>query len=131
MVLVWNTLPTSNYQSADVIIGQPDFSHAYPKTNRSRLNAPSGILVYNDRLYVAAAPQNRVLFWNQIPAANERDADGVLGQSDFFSSLPNLPDFNARPLEQLSSPAGMTAVGSRLFIADTLNNRVVVRAMPL
>lgn len=129
-VLIWNSLPTSNYQGADVVVGQPDFTHAYTSTSSLQLNAPSGVLVYKGRLFVAAALQNRVLFWNQVPTTNEREADGVLGQATFFTDLPNIPVLDALALEQLSSPGGMTAVGSRLIIADTLNNRVVVRSLP-
>ena len=53
----------------------------------------------------------------------------VLGQKDFFSALPNPPDVSSK-LAQLSSPGGLAAVGNQLFIADTLNNRLVVRAVP-
>lgn len=56
-------------------------------------------------------------------------AYGVLGQKDFFSTLPNAPDEPSK-LKQLSSPGGLAAVGNQLFIGDTLNNRLVVRAVP-
>jgi len=31
-ILVWNTIPTSNYQAADYVLGEPDFNTAPPIT---------------------------------------------------------------------------------------------------
>jgi len=55
-------------------------------------------------------------------------ADGVLGQDEFLSFVPNNP--NLLPIEKLSAPAILSAAADQLFIADTQNNRVVVRNLP-
>lgn len=127
-VLIWNTLPATNFAPADVVVGQIDFTSSYTRTDRSRLALPRGLLVHNDRLYVSAAQQNRILYWNQIPTSNGQRADGVLGQSDFLSSVPNSTDLPW--IERLSAPSTAIVVADQLFIADTMNNRLVVRGLP-
>lgn len=127
-VLVWNSIPTANFVPADVLIGQGDFATSYTRTDRIGLFGPRGILVHNNRLYISAALQNRVLYWNQIPTQNGERADGVLGQVEFLSSLPD--NFELPRIERLSAPQGLAASGDQLFIADSLNHRVVVRGIP-
>lgn len=127
-VLIWNTLPVINFSPADVVVGQIDFTNSYTRTDRSRLALPRGLLVHNDRLYISAAQQNRILYWNQIPTSNGQRADGVIGQSDFVSSVPNSTDLPW--IERLSAPSNLIVVEDQLFIADTVNNRLVVRGLP-
>lgn len=127
-VLAWNAIPTANFQPADVLIGQGDFATSYTRTDRIGLFGPRGILVHNDRLYIGASLQNRILYWNQIPTRNGERADGVLGQVEFLSSLPD--NFELPRIERLSAPQGLAASGDQLFIADSLNHRVVVRGVP-
>lgn len=127
-VLVFKNLPTVNFQRADLVIGQLDFGSSYSRADRTRLEAPGGLLVHAGRLYVSSTNQNRVLYWNQLPTQNGQRADGVLGQTDFLSTLPRNPDLP--PVERLSAPVGMSAANGLLLIADTLDNRVVVRGMP-
>lgn len=123
------TLPiAANRQAADVVIGQQNAETSYTRPDRSRLDSPDGLLIHNGRLFVASSRQNRVLYWNQLPTANGQRADGVLGQPDFLSTLPNHPDLPA--IERLSAPAGLAATGAYLWIADLLNHRVVARALP-
>jgi hypothetical protein len=127
-VLIWNTLPTTNFQPADVVVGQTDFLNSYTDIDNIHLNSPDGVLVLNGRLYVSASAQNRILYWNQVPTQNGQPADGVLGQDEFLSFVPNNP--NLLPIEKLSAPAILSAAADQLFIADTQNNRVVVRNLP-
>lgn len=127
-VLVWNTIPTASFQSADVLIGQTSFSTSYTRTDRTGLFGPRGLLVHGGRLYVSAALQNRILYWDHVPTQNGERADGVLGQVEFLSRLPN--DFELPHVERLSLPHALAAAGGRLLIADAYNNRVVVRGFP-
>lgn len=127
-VLVWNRVPTSNNAAADVVVGQPDFTSATPRNDRTRLYAPAGLVVKDGRLFVASGGQNRVLYWNQIPQTNGYRADGVLGQGEFLSASPNNPDLP--PIDRLSHPVALAATADQLFIADDLNHRVVVRGWP-
>lgn len=128
-VLLWSQLPTVSEQAADRVIGQGNFTSASVKVNRETLNQPHGILFHAGWLFVSEEGHNRILYWKGIPSEDGGDAYDVLGQQDFFSTLPNAPDEPSK-LEQLSSPGGLAAAGNQLFIADTLNNRLVVRAVP-
>lgn len=127
-VLIWNNLPTANAQLADVVVGQADFGSTSTRATRTRVASPSGLLVHQGRLYVSSYIHSRIMYWNQLPTTNGQRADGVIGQDDFLTTFPNNPDLT--PLEKLSSPSGLTATGDQLFIADTLNHRVVVRGIP-
>ena len=93
------------------------------------------------RLYVTDLGYNRVLIWNTIPTTNAAPADVAVGQPDLHSSLANntlrlcLPsgtDSNGAPQfppscnATLSFPRFALSDGSRLFIADGGNDRVLI-----
>jgi DNA-binding beta-propeller fold protein YncE len=78
----------------------------------------------NHRLFVAEGNNNRVLVFN-LDSGNElldRTADAVLGQTDFVTSS------QATTQNGLSTPNGILydAVGDRLFVSDSGNNRIMV-----
>jgi hypothetical protein len=53
-VLIWLHIPTVNGQPADVVVGQADFTSATPlPPSQTSLRAPSGVWIYNGRLFVA------------------------------------------------------------------------------
>src|SRR5258706_2151537 len=84
-VLIWNSVPTTNNQSADVVVGQPDFVTNTGSLSGSKLGTVQGVLVYNNRLFVSG-DGSRALIWNKIPTTNGATADIVLGQPDFVSN---------------------------------------------
>jgi uncharacterized protein (TIGR03437 family) len=96
-VLIYNSIPTSNGASADVVLGQPNFSTyvqvdiTQQKTNAAANNLLNPVAVSSDgvRLFVTDLGYNRVLIWNTIPTANQAPADVVVGQPDMTSSLSN------------------------------------------
>jgi len=53
-VLIWNSLPTENGQSADRVLGQPDLvSNGYPdEPNDSNFYDPVDVYVNGDQLFV-------------------------------------------------------------------------------
>jgi hypothetical protein len=118
-VLIWNELPTSNVP-ADVVVGQPDFTSGAPGLSATKFNGPSGLAVAEGRLYVTDANNHRVLIWNSIPASNGAAADQVLGQLDFTSNTEGLSDY------QMRYPGDVAVGGGRVFVADTVNHRVLV-----
>ncbi|MBL8228852.1 MAG: hypothetical protein JNL98_10260 [Bryobacterales bacterium] len=132
-VLIWRTLPNSNNQSADVVLGQPDF-----RTNRSNeggrqpsarsLSGPQGVWLQGNRLYVADTLNNRVLVWRNLPTSNFQPADVVLGQPDFTAfQVQDLraQTFDPKP-ENMLQPVSVTSDGTRLFVADLGHNRVLI-----
>src|SRR3989344_3404572 len=91
-VLIYNTIPTANNASADVVIGQPDMTSG--DINNGGIGANTFYYpgqVYSDgtKLFVVDAFNNRVLIYNTIPTANNASADVVVGQPDMTSSGAN------------------------------------------
>ena len=86
-ILIWLSLPHSNGQPPDVVIGQPDFTHngtAVPP-NATSLRGPIGVWIAGGKLYVADTQDNRILIYNKIPTTNGAAADVVIGQPNFTS----------------------------------------------
>jgi uncharacterized protein (TIGR03437 family) len=120
-ILIFNNLAAAVLGStADVVIGQTDFTKTDPGLSEKALNSPIGVSTDGVRLAVADSGSNRVLLFNNIPTVNGASADVVVGQSD-FKSLAN----GVGPAH-LRVPHGVFLDGRRLFIADTQNHRVLI-----
>ena len=123
-VLIWNSVPTTNGVSADVVIGQANMTTCggtNPPTQTST-NSPRGVNVDpNGRLFVVDGTNaNRVLMWNSIPSSDNAPADVVIGQANFTSNSTTIT------AGHLNIPLGVYSNGDRLFIADNNNNRVLI-----
>ncbi len=141
-VLIWNTIPTASGTPADIVLGQNSMSNIAANDNDQNgvpdaaptsqtLNYPSGIWSDGTRLIVCDSLNNRVLIWNSFPTANFTRADLVLGQKDFVHTIAN--DDNQDGLSDATPtartfdfPYYVASNGSNLFIADVLNNRVLM-----
>jgi uncharacterized protein (TIGR03437 family) len=94
-VLIWNSIPTSNGQAADVVLGEPNFTTAPPSTTSnlpptaSNLFSPVSVTSDGQRLYVADLGHSRVLIWNSIPTQNAQPADVEVGQPNMTSQGDN------------------------------------------
>jgi hypothetical protein len=130
-VLIWDSIPTSSFVPADHVVGQRDFVHGAaddgdgngapdPTPSAGAFNAPGGVAAADDHLYVVDVNNNRVLIWESIPESNGLPADRVLGQPDFASNSAGTSDF------QLRGPGDVAVGGGHLYVADTLNHRVLV-----
>ncbi len=129
-ILIWLNLPTRNGQPADVVIGQADFTHngtSVPPTQTS-LRGPEGLWIANGKLFVADTQDNRVLIYNKIPTANKAAADVVVGQASFTAFVQ--PDLTASQpttaANNMQSPVSVSTDGTRLFVADLGQNRVLI-----
>ena len=135
-------------QAARVVIGQVNFT-AQDSTSPSatQTGAVSGLAFANNNLFVAdsnrvqAAPiLNRVLIYNNVNGPNGfipsptaaipqgircpvcvGTANVVLGQPDFISSSVGLSQNGLR------TPTAVASDGQILVVADTDNNRVLIR----
>ncbi len=118
---------------ADHELGQPDFFHnssnfVDPQSLSLNTGLLNGVAVDQssipNRVYVADALNNRVLGWASVSAlTNDKPADIVIGQPDFFSNLANNGGISAA---SLNSPAGVAVDSSgNLYVADSGNNRVL------
>lgn len=130
-VFIWNTLPQTEFQAPDVVLGQTDSAdtgrNAGGKVSASTLQYPSGVWSDGKRLVVADAWNHRVLVWNEFPTHSGQGADVVLGQPNFTSNQPNVTGISQPPSAQsLYWCYGVFSDGERLWVADTGNRRVLV-----
>ena len=146
-VMVWNNIPTSNGQAADYVLGEPNFNSAPgpevfnlpPQANN--LFYPVSVSSDGQRLFVTDLGHDRVLVWNSIPTQNGQPADLALGQPDLTSQGPNNssklcasngtdsknnPTYPDRCAATLDFPRFALGDGTRLFVADGGNDRVLV-----
>jgi uncharacterized protein (TIGR03437 family) len=117
----------------------PSRALGWPKLAVSNLNPnlvegrefdqPQGVAIDNSVnppvLYVSDLANNRVLGWkNATSFSFGATADFVIGQPDFFSTLPLGPGTGAST--GLRSPAGLAVDKSgNLYVIDTGNNRIL------
>jgi hypothetical protein len=130
-VLVYNRIPNVNGAAADVVIGQPDFTHnstnqgGTVRANTLDLSTGAGLGVYNGKLLIADRSNQRVLVFNSIPTSNNAAADVVIGQADFTHNNAN--EGGGVSASALSEPRGAQVDSAgRLFVIDGGNARVLV-----
>lgn len=129
-VFIWNTLPTTEYEEPDVILGQISVEKSGRNSgglvSSRTLQYPSGLWTDGEKLIVADAWNHRVLIWLTMPVNNAQPADVVIGQPDFESNLPNVVGIGSNPNAQtLNWPYGVFSDGKSLWIADTGNRRIM------
>lgn len=129
-VLIWNSMPTTNGQPANVVIGQPNFTSngtSIPPTATS-LRGPEGVWLAGGKLYVADTQDNRILIYNHVPTANNAAADVVVGQPNFTSFVqPDLTQNNTTPAaNNMQNPVSVTTDATHMYVADLGQSRVLI-----
>jgi uncharacterized protein (TIGR03437 family) len=151
-VLIWNSIPSTNQQPADVVVGQTNMTTAvtnnstemcasdgtdedgeptYPARCGRTLNTPRFALSDGQRLFIADSGNDRILMYQTIPALDAQTADVVLGQPTMEgnvsgSSSDTLPQSSA---DSLRTPMSLAWDGTNLYVADTFNRRIMVFTM--
>lgn len=130
-VVIHNTAPTATFTAANVAVGQADLtSSAQGCTAVNFGGAIGGISVGGGRLIVADSANHRVLIWNSIPATSGVAADLVLGQNSFTNCVGNDGDqdgsLGPTSAATLSQPGAVWSDGTRLAVADSTNNRILI-----
>ncbi len=127
-VLIYNSIPTVNNASADVVVGQSTMSGSSSNqggvVGANTLFQPEGVYSDGTKLYISDGGNMRVLIYNSIPTVNNASADVVVGQSTMSGSSPN--QGGVVGANTLSGPYGVYSDGTRLFITDGSNNRVLI-----
>jgi DNA-binding beta-propeller fold protein YncE len=113
------------------IYGQPNDSLYLPNAggapSASTLDSPRGIFADSAHVFIADTSNNRVLVFDR--ASGSTTASLVLGQADFVSTQEN--GGTTPGAATLSGPQGVYSDGTRLYVSDTGNNRVLVwNALP-
>jgi hypothetical protein len=128
-----NAAPYSNGQTADLVLGQPNFTSSLANNsppNGVFTNTPQGVFVTTYTIsgatytFVADSYNNRVLIWHSSSTYMGQPADYVLGQSDFTGSQANFA--GAVTAFDLNTPQCVYSDGTKLYVCDTGNNRVLI-----
>jgi hypothetical protein len=91
------------------------------ETSAAGMRLPTAVASDGNTLAVVDTANNRILIWTSIPGTNGVEANFVVGQPDFKSSL-------VQPLSahSLRGPQGVWIQNGKLFVADTGNSRVLI-----
>lgn len=120
-VLVWRDASSSSaLKGPDVILGNPASESA--PLNASTLFEPISVALDGQRLFIGDGALHRVLVWNALPQSNNQPADAVLGQQSFATSA--LTDSLAA--DTIARPVALASDGKNLFVADSVNRRILV-----
>lgn len=129
-VFIWHSIPQSTFMPPDVVLGQLETTdtgrNAGHGVSANTLQYPSGVWSDGQKLIVADAWNHRVLIWHTFPTVNGQAADVVVGQPDFDHNQPNVQGIGTSPTAQsLNWPYGVFSDGTRLWVADTGNRRIL------
>jgi hypothetical protein len=139
-VMVWNSIPTTDQQSADFALGQAGFGehHNYPNRTQSLVNSgvtsanPTANSLYvptyaessNGKLIISDMSNNRVLIWNSLSGASGQAADVVVGQTDFLSRTATTA--GAATSSRLNAPPTTMVNNGKLIVADRGSHRMSI-----
>jgi hypothetical protein len=127
-VLYYNKLPRFNGWHADYIIGQRNRSDVQANMgkdpNDSSLNAPEGVFIDNNYIYVADTKNNRVLLFDKDIKTNTPKSVGILGQVRYTDSSINRGKLPSA--DTLFYPSQVYVHSGIILVSDAANNRVLV-----
>ncbi len=125
-VLKFNNASTLvNGDTADVVLGQPDFITNTSNTTQNGMGNVRWLTGdINGNLYVVQESNNRIsVFLQAATLANGSNADYVIGQPDFTTGT----GLNPPTQNSLRTPRGASVdnTGKKLWVTDWANNRVL------
>lgn len=114
--------------SASVVVGQQTFSGTSSNQGGSAgsrtLSYPYGVSVITNKLVVSDFGNNRILIYDPVPTDNNAAATTVIGQQNFTSTNAN--QGSTANANTLNGPGFVDTDGTKLFVADYSNNRVLI-----
>jgi hypothetical protein len=132
-VLLYPAPPASTGALPTLVVGRPDFnpSDIPPACDQKSILGLEDVFIGHGKLVVADSGHHRVLVWNTVPTTSGAPADLVLGQGSFTTCVENDADGDgARDATPSAStmwlPTGVWTDGTRLVVADYVNNRVLL-----
>ncbi len=133
-ILIWNALPTSSADKADIVIGQSSTSERYINNTLNSIGEVSAQSLYDpfhvwagsvggsDKMIISDYNNHRVLIWNSIPTSNHAPADIVLGQGNMTTRISDSADRT----RGMQNPINAFSDGTKLFVSDFSNHRVLI-----
>jgi hypothetical protein len=120
-VLMWNPAPPTSFAEASLVVGQANLTSAGYSCIVSSTTVclvASNVASKGNKLLIP--DQCRVMIWNPGPTANGSAASIVLGQTSFNYCV------KGNGAADLDLPNGVWTDGTRVAVADTNNNRVLI-----
>jgi hypothetical protein len=131
-IMIWDRMPSESVAECQWILGQADCSHVdhnaghyWPQANT--LNMPYGVATLGDWLVVADTANSRLLGWHKRDLATGAEACALAAQPNFEKKGDNQWAFPSR--DTLCWPYGVSICERLLAIADSGNNRVMIRPL--
>ena len=113
----------TNYQAANLVVGQSNFTNVASSCLQNGLNGPSYVAISSKGvLAVAQQSGGGVKLWNTVYDVNGKNADVIVGENSFVCG------FNS-PTQSLTYDVEGVAFspdGNKLIISDAGNNRVLI-----
>ena len=140
-ILVWSSWPTSSFQAADRVLGHTTFTAAGPSDanlesvfpmsydDYGSLWAGSGIwpaVTPSGELWISNAWYSQLTRYAGMPTVNNQAPAWMFGQANTAWAFCNGPEDPAPTATSLCKPTQTWTDGTRLLVADSLNNRVKV-----
>lgn len=122
-VMGWTTRPTTSGVAADFAVGQPDLDTTDSGCTATNHGSFDDFTIAGGKLFLADSTNHRVLIWNTVPTASSDAPDVVLGQDGFDTCTANTGGIG---LGTMNEPIGIWSDGTRLFVVDSANHRVLV-----
>lgn len=121
-----NAKTKTNGANADALLGQTNYTASAYGLTQSKFNRPDAITMIGSSLFLSDPVQNRVLrFDNVYSKPNGGPADAVYGQINFVSN------YSGVSATSLYTPTGLTTDGTKLYISESSNDRVLIFNSPL
>ena len=123
-VMVFDVATITNGMNASYVLGQPDFTSSSSAVTQAGMYEPNGMAYdsTNSRLFVANRSGHRVTVYDVATITDGENAINVLGQANFTSNSI------ATTATGMNFPGGAVydSTGSRLFVSDYSNSRILV-----
>ena len=146
-VLIWNTIPTSNNASADIVLGQTGFGAGHTAANNGGRSGSSlslggaifqnGIATYDlgfaIQLIICDTENDRVLIWNDVSSLyNGAPASVVVGQTNFTAHTFPVSNGNTSTASTLHTPvdAAVTSGGKLVIVSMDENRALIYNSIP-
>ena len=126
-VLIYNSVPTTDNASADVVVGQANFTTRTADqggaAGANTLDLPFHTIIVNSKLIASDGNNNRVLIYNTIPITNNASANVVIGQTGMTGTSAD--QGGSVDDNTLNFPTALATDGTQLFIGDSSNYRLL------
>ncbi|HEY3455564.1 MAG TPA: Ig-like domain-containing protein [Bryobacteraceae bacterium] len=120
-----NSLGQSTFLPPDTSSTPPVFDPGLSADpSQPQFNGATAVATNGSILAVADTDNNRILIWTSMPAVMNQPPNLVLGQPDFTTRAQ--PGTGVVSPTILRGPQGVWIQGTRLFVADTQNHRILI-----